>query len=83
MLFRSQYYKGNLKYNVDLDDLRCGGEYIFAKNKLLKIIHKFIPVLLERTKKNQTGVWVKTFKYIQQKYGDPTIRNMKNCTYGL
>ena len=50
-------------------------EYIFAKNKLVEIKYIFTPVVKERTKENQTAVWVKTYKNIQQKYGDPTIRD--------
>ncbi len=68
-------YNGDLTYSLDITDLNCEMEYIFAKNKLVEIKYIFTSVVKERTKENQTAVWVKTYKNIQQKYGDPTIRD--------
>ncbi|WP_185213124.1 hypothetical protein [Sphingobacterium mizutaii] len=57
-------YNGDLTYSLDITDLNCEMEYIFAKNKLVEIKYIFTPVVKERTKENQTAVWVKTYKNI-------------------
>ena len=67
-------YNGDLTYFIDINDLKCEMEYIFSKNNLVEIKYTFTPIVKERTKENQTAVWVKTYKNIQDKYGDPTIR---------
>ena len=60
-------FKGDLTYSIDIDELKCEVDYIFAKNKLVEIKYNFNPIVQEFMKVDQTAVWEKTIKNIREK----------------
>ena len=65
-------FKGDLTYQVNINDLNCELEYLFVNNKLAEIKYTFSPIVKERTKQPQYATWAKTVKNISEKYGKPT-----------
>lgn len=66
---------GDLNYSVEINDLYCNLDYIFANNKLIEIKYSFIPIVQDRTSSNPSAIWVKTISNIREKYGEPTSRD--------
>lgn len=48
-------YNGDLTYSLNINDLNCKMEYIFANNKLIEIKYSFRPIIQNRTNPTAVG----------------------------
>ena len=76
-------FNGDLTYDVNISDFKCKLEYNFAKDGLIEIQYTFTPLIIDRTRLNQTNIWDKTISNIIEKYGPPTTENSKVKTWDL
>lgn len=65
-------YNGDLTYHLNVSDLNCQLQYFFSKTGLVEVRYTFTPLVIDRTRFNQTATWDKTCFNLTEKYGMPT-----------
>jgi len=63
---------GDLTYDLNVSDLNCQLQYFFSKTGLVEVRYTFTPLVIDRTRFNQTAIWDKTCFNLTEKYGVPT-----------